>query len=82
MLSGNAPFAILCPTTLWTLFHTSEEIYTRMVYANFVRFIHLFAPGVYIALVNFQPEMLPTDLMFHIAGNRELLPFPTLVEIL
>ncbi|TLS53624.1 spore germination protein [Paenibacillus antri] len=89
VLSGHAPFAILCPTTLWTLFHTSEEIYTRTAYANFVRFVRLFAtffalfaPGVYIALVNFQPEMLPTDLMFHIAGNRELLPFPTLVEIL
>ena len=89
VMTGNAPFAVLCPTTLWTLFHTSEEIYTRTVYANFVRFIRLFAtffalfaPGVYISLVNFQPEMLPTDLMFHIAGNRELLPFPTLVEIL
>ncbi len=89
VMTGNAPFAALCPTTLWTLFHTSEEIYTRTVYANFVRFVRLFAmffalfaPGVYISLVNFQPEMLPTDLMFHIAGNRELLPFPTLVEIL
>ncbi|HZG74691.1 MAG TPA: spore germination protein, partial [Paenibacillus sp.] len=89
VMTGNAPFAVLCPTTLWTLFHTSEEIYTRTIYANFVRFIRLFAtffalfaPGVYISLVNFQPEMLPTDLMFHIAGNRELLPFPTLVEIL
>jgi len=89
VLAGGTPFALLCPTTFWTLFHTSEEIYSRLAYANFVRlvrlfaaFFALFAPGVYISLVNFQPEMLPTDLMFHIAGNRELLPFPTLVEIL
>ncbi|MBL0389024.1 spore germination protein [Tumebacillus sp. ITR2] len=89
VLVDHSPFAILCPTTFWTMFHTSEEYNLRMYYGNFIRLIRLlscffalYAPGIYIALTNFQPEMIPTDLMLAIAGSRETLPFPTFLEIL
>jgi len=85
----NSPFVLICPTTFWTLFHTSEEYELRTFYANFIRvirvlacFFALYAPGLYIALTNYQPEMIPTDLMLAIAGSREMLPFPTFFEIL
>lgn len=89
VMASNTPYTLICPTTFWTLFHTAEETYLRMYYGNFIRlirvfacFLALFSPGIYMALTNFQPEMLPSDLMLHIAGSREMLPFPTIVEIL
>lgn len=89
LLSGNSPLGVICPTTFWTLFHTAEEVYMRTLYANFIRFVRLlacfialFSPGFYVALTNFQTEMLPSDLMLHIAGSREQLPFPTMLSII
>jgi spore germination protein KA len=85
----NTPFALICPTTFWTLFQTSDEVNMRTFYANFIRivrllavFFALFSPGVYISLVNYQPEMIPSDLVITIAGSREMLPFPSIVEVL
>lgn len=85
----NTPFAIICPTTFWTLFHTSDEINMRTPYANFIRIVRILAmffallsPGVYISLVNYQPEMIPSDLVIHIAGSREMLPFPSILEVI
>lgn len=42
----------------------------------------LLLPGLYIAITNFHQEMIPTDLLFAIAGAREKIPFPTIVEVL
>jgi spore germination protein KA len=89
VLSERSPFALICPTTFWTLFHTSDEVFLRTPYANFIRLIRISAilfalltPGVYIAFTNYQPELIPTDLLLHIAGSRETLPFPTFLEII
>jgi len=42
----------------------------------------LTAPASYVALLTFHQEMLPTALLLSIAGQREAVPFPTLVEVL
>jgi spore germination protein KA len=39
-------------------------------------------PAIYLALTNFHPEMIPTDLLLAIAASREKVPFPTAVEVL
>lgn len=44
--------------------------------------ITLLAPGIYIAVTTFHPEMLPTDLLLAIAASRERIPFPAIWEIL
>ncbi|MFC4102080.1 spore germination protein [Paenibacillus xanthanilyticus] len=89
VMAERSPFALICPTTLWTLIGTSDDVFLRTHYSNFIRLIRLLAiffalltPGIYIALTNYQPEMIPTDLMLHIAGSRETLPFPSFLEVL
>jgi len=39
-------------------------------------------PAVYIAISYYHPEALPTDLALAIAGARERIPFPAVVEVL
>jgi spore germination protein KA len=86
---GNSPFAIVAPVVLWTLVHTPEDAYLRWQFGTFLRFLRwvalgvaLLMPAFYVAVTNYHPEMIPTDLMLAIAGSREQVPFPVVVEIL
>ncbi len=61
---------------------TWEAIYVRLV-LRFVGFVlALYLPGLYVALTDVTPDLLPTDLALSIAGSREGIPFPALVEVL
>jgi spore germination protein KA len=87
-LSGS-PYALVVPTTMYTLLHSGEESYLRWQYGTFLRYtrtvsfyLALLLPGAYLAAVLYHQEMIPTDLLLAIAGNRERVPFPTVVEML
>ncbi|WP_170270205.1 spore germination protein [Heliorestis acidaminivorans] len=88
MMKGS-PNALLMPVTLWSQLHSPEDYYFRWPIGTFARVIRLialivaiFLPSLYIAVVNFHPEMIRTELMLSIASARERVPFPTFLEIL
>ncbi len=77
------------PTTFWSLFHSPEDHYLRTPYGNFIRilrivslFIAMFASSSYIAITNYHVGMIPPDLLMAVAGTRERVPFPSIIEIL
>lgn len=87
MVDGD-PFVLLMPVTFWALMHTAEDAYIRSPFATLLRsvrimaiFLNLLLPGFYIAVVNYHPEMIPTDLLMSIAAARETIPFPGIWEI-
>ncbi|EMR07200.1 GerA spore germination protein [Bhargavaea cecembensis DSE10] len=89
LLMDNSPDALIAPITFWSLFHTAEDQFLRWAYGNFARimrlialFIALLVPAAYLAVITFHPEMIPTDLLLAIAGTRERVPFPSLLELL
>lgn len=89
LIMDNSPSCLIVPVTFWSFFHTGEEQYERWFYGNFIRIIRLVAfiiafaaPALYIAVTNFHQEMIPTDLVLAIAGSRETLPFPAILEVL
>ena len=88
ILHSSSSTALVVPATFWDLFHASEDSYLRWGYSFFIRslrmmalFLALLFSPIYIAISNFHHEMLPTDLLFAIAGTREVVPFPAVVEI-
>jgi spore germination protein KA len=89
ILVDGGPACAIVPVTFWGLFHTPEDHYIRVPYANFIRMIRLFsiavallAPAIYIGMTNYHFEMVPTDLLMAIAATRERVPFPVILEIL
>ncbi|MFF2448342.1 spore germination protein [Neobacillus sp. NPDC058068] len=89
LLMSNSPNCLVLPATFWTLFHSPEDHYLRTPYGNFIRilrflalFISLFASSFYIAITNYHVGMIPPDLLMAIAGSRERVPFPSIIEIL
>ncbi len=88
MIDGS-PYGMIVPITFWTLMHTAEDYYTRWQFATFTRMLRVFAiatsllvPALYIAVVNYHQEMIPTELMLSIAGSRERVPFPAFIEVI
>ena len=84
----NSP-AVYIPATFWALFHSPEDHYLRTPYGNFIRllriialFVAIFTSSLYIAITNFHVGMIPPDLLMAIAGTRERVPFPSVIEVL
>jgi len=89
LLMENSPSCLILPATFWTMFHSPEDHYLRTPYGNFIRilrfialFVAIFTSSVYLAITNFHVGMLPPDLLMAIAGTRERVPFPSLIEVL
>jgi len=89
LLVDNAPYALIAPVTFWTMIQTAEDYYLRWPFGAFIRYMRLFAllvtvlvPALYIAVVNYHHEMIPTELMLFIASTREHVPLPALVELI
>lgn len=86
LLDGD-PFALVVPISFFTLLHSPEDFALKPPSAVFMRLLRITAfaiatlfPSIYIALVYYHPEAMPTDLLLAIAGAREQIPFPAIVE--
>ncbi|MCM0759792.1 spore germination protein [Sporomusa sphaeroides DSM 2875] len=83
------PFVLIVPFQFFGFFHTSEDFNIQTFLASFSRifrlggvFLACTLPGTYLAISYFHPEALPTDLVLAIAGARERVPFPAIIEVL
>lgn len=88
MVDGT-PFVLTVPTVFIEFLHSAEDYYERFTIATAIRllrflafFLSLLAPSLYIAIITFHQEMLPTALLLSIAAQREAVPFPAFVEAL
>ncbi|MFC4767639.1 spore germination protein [Effusibacillus consociatus] len=86
---GQSPYVLILPTMIWSLLHTAEDAFLRYPFGSLLRLIRfvsfgtaLLLPAFYIAITNYHPEMIPTDLMLAIAAARERVPFPVVLEVL
>lgn len=85
----GTPFVLIAPINFGSVLQSPEDYYERWTIGSLLRllrylaaFIALFLPALYVALISLQPAMLPTDLVFSIAGTREGVPFPPIIEAL
>ncbi len=85
----GVPFAHIVPVSFFTFFHSAEDFSFKGPNSSFLRilrliagFITLLLPSFYLAIYYFHPEALPTEIVLAIAGARERVPFPALVEVI
>jgi hypothetical protein len=85
----NIPFALVLPGLFWDMFALeSDRNYPLpiMVSLRSLRIIGvlttLILPGLYVALVAVNPEVLRIELALSIAQSRDGVPYPALVEMI
>lgn len=83
----GSSYVLTAPTLFVEFLQVSEDYYHHFAISTFIRilryvatFLTLFVPAVYVSLVTFHQEMIPTPLLISIAAQREGVPFPALFE--
>ncbi|HHY74399.1 MAG TPA: spore germination protein [Bacillus bacterium] len=83
----NTPFVLIVPSYFWQFLQASDDYYSRFYTGTFYRVIRYIAfvlsltlPSIYVMLVSFHQEMIPTPLALTIASGREIVPYPVLLE--
>ncbi len=89
ILAAGTPFALIVPTELNMLMQAPDDYFELLPIAVFIRLlryaalvISLVLPGIYVGVVTFHPELLPTSLFLRIISTREGVPFPVIAEML
>ena len=89
LLVDGLPLAYLAPTDLGYLMESMEDRSRDFISASFVRVLRYLAllaslvlPAVYIALVNFHPNWIPTALLNTIMNTKQEVPFTVAGEVL
>ncbi|TWH48449.1 spore germination protein [Sporomusa sp. KB1] len=89
ILVDGSPIALTVPTLLIESFQSPEDYYVRPYFGSLLRlirflayFISVFSPAVYVALITFHQELIPTPLLIAFAAGRGKVPFPAVFEAL
>ncbi|MDD6284741.1 MAG: spore germination protein [Firmicutes bacterium] len=89
VICDNSPFALIMPVTLPLLLDSPESNQQRWQNGTYSRLIRIFAffcttmlSGIYIALIGYHHEMIPTELLTLIAESRKNLPFSSVTELI
>lgn len=87
IICDGTPHVLTIPKVFLEDIQASEDYYLRPYFASFLRALRVFSiflsivlPGLYVALQTFHQEMIPTVLLITMAGAREGVPFPAVVE--
>lgn len=88
ILVDGDPYVLLVPSLFNDFFKTSEDNYSKSFNATFIRiiryisfFIALLTPAIYIALVTYNQEMIPTELLVSFCAQRSGIAFPVFFEV-
>lgn len=87
ILVDGSPSVLTLPFLFIENFQSSEDYYMNYYFASFSRMIRMFGffltlvvPGLYIAIVAYHHEMLPTQLLLNITVERQGAPLPASIE--
>lgn len=89
LLTDRTPNALIVPSTFFDFFQTSEDYHYIFPVGTFFRWLRylaslvtVFLPGIYIALLQVNPELFPTSLAMSVSGSRQGVPFTGWMELL
>lgn len=89
VLADGSPLALIVPTVFGQFYQTVEDYTERFLLMSAIRLARLVAlifslvfPSLYVAIISFNPELIPTEFAVAVAGGRAGVPFPAVVEVL
>ncbi len=89
ILMDTSPFAIILPTFLADYINPISDNYVKSINVSFIKILRaicfilsIVTPGIYIAIINYNQETIPANLLINISTQRSGVPFPSIVEII
>jgi len=89
IMADGTPMALIVPISFPEYMIAGEDYYINFIPASLFRMLRFFAfllalllPSLYVAMITYHHEMIPTPLLLTIAATRQGVPFPAFVEAL
>lgn len=89
ILVENCPTILVIPGLFIDFIQAPEDNYQKPLNVSFSRFLRLLCfivtitiPAIYVAIMTFNPEVIPDELLISLAVQRDGVPFTTAVEVL
>lgn len=87
IIVDNCPFALIVPGLFVDYFKAPEDWYGNSINVSITRmikyiafFISILTPAIYVALITYNQEIIPTDLLISFSVQRNGVPFPAFIE--
>ena len=87
IIVDNSEFALIVPGLFVDFFKTPEDWYGNSINVSITRivkyvafFISILTPAIYVALITYNQEIIPTDLLISFSVQRDGVPFPAFIE--
>ncbi|MEE6450520.1 spore germination protein [Gottfriedia acidiceleris] len=87
VIADGAPDCIVLPVTIWAFFQNSDDYQMGWLMSSAIRFLRIICfilaitlPGIYVALVTFDPRIIPFEILITLQGSMQLVPFPPVFE--
>jgi spore germination protein KA len=87
LLIDGTPIALTVPMLFIERFQNPDDYNYNFYYSSLIRWLRfisylltVFSPALYVALISYHPELIPTPLLFTMAAAAEGTPFPAVVE--
>lgn len=88
ILVDGSPMALVVPTVFNQFYQSVEDYTERFLLMSALRLARLVAlmfslvfPSLYVAIISFNPELIPTEFAVAVAGGRAGVPFPAIIEV-
>ncbi|MDG4656590.1 spore germination protein [Ectobacillus antri] len=89
IIVDGSPFVLVAPAVFIQFFQTPEDYYIQLENNKWLRLfkmilyaVSIVVPGLYVAFTTHHPNLLPIQLLISFVSQREVVPFPTVVEII
>lgn len=87
ILVDTSPSVLIVPAFFIDFINPNIDNYNKSGNITFVKVLRIITfvlsmliPAIYIAIMNYNQETIPTSLLLNFAGQRDGVPFPTIIE--
>lgn len=88
IIADGTPVVLTIPYLFLENFQVNEDYYINYYFASIGRILRILGfiitisvPAVYLSMVTYHQEAIPTPLLLSISAARQRVPFPTIIEI-
>lgn len=88
VIVDGSPVVLTVPFVIIETIQSNEDYYNNYIFASINRLfrgmsllLSISVPAIFLAIVTYHQEMLPTPLLLSISASREGVPFPTVLSM-
>lgn len=87
ILTDGSPNCLIIPVSFWAFFQTPDDYQVGWLFGSAIRFLRIvsfiiaiFLPGAYVALVTFDPRIVPFEIALTLQSSMQYIAMPAILE--